>query len=344
MFQKATLLTLSVFLITFLCAQSFKDENDKIVHAKEGQPLATKKSLVIQCKKSYGAPVENKLIKQICECQVNLLDRRYSFKRIKSYERKYHKSGMYRLIEEDTLLKTQTTECMGSSKDLVLTSIPSYRQSFIDKCIQKAKLNSPKPLSDTLAAAFCSCAIDVLEKRKITLEKLDDLGDPSSFLYNEVAYKCGSPFLEPSDFAKDWTVSNSKDIEGNVKVDSVAVISVMGMHKIKIAIGGQTRIWLIDSGASDLLISEDFSKTLRQQGIISEMDFAGDGYYALADNRLVVCKRYKIDNVHIGKFTINNVILAVSNEAKEFLVGKSLLNKFSEWTLNNRNNILILKK
>jgi len=327
-----------------MSAQSLKEENDKIIHTKEGRPLATKKSLVIQCRKGYGAPVENKLITQICECQVNLLDRRYSIKQLKAYERKYHEYGIARLIDQDTLLKTQTTDCLGSSKNLVLTSIPSYRHSFVDKCIEKVKLNATKPLSDTLAAAFCSCAAEVLEKRKVTLERLDDLSDPSSFLYNEVAYKCGSPFLEPSDFAKDWTASNSKDISGNINTDSVAVISVMGMHKIKITVGGQTRIWLIDSGASDLLISEDFAKTLKQQGTISEMNFAGEGYYALADNRLVLCKRYKIDNVHIGKFTINNVILAVSKEAKEFLAGKSLLNKFSEWALDNRNNLLILKK
>ena len=176
------------------------------------------------------------------------------------------------------------------------------------------------------------------------LEKLDDLADPNSFLYNEVAYKCGSPYLEASDFARDWKPEFNKDINGPGDVDSVRVISVMGMHKVKITIGKETRVWLLDSGASDLLISDEFLKLLKQQGIVGEMNFAGEGRYRLADNSIITCRRYKINNVLIGRFRVDNVIIASSKATKEFLVGKSLLNKFSQWVLDNQNNWLILKK
>jgi hypothetical protein len=337
--------TLSFILFSSsLLAQTIDADDDKIIHTTDGHTLATKKTLVILCKKSYGAPSENKIVTQICQCQVNLLDRRYSMKQIKSYEKKYKGNGVGMLIDEDTLLKRQIKDCIATSKDMVMTSIPAYRQSFINKCKDNIQLNSTKPLNDTLATVFCSCAADVLEKRKITLEKFDDLSDPSSFLYNEIAYKCGSPFLEASDFAKDWKASNRMDIVGGEDVDSITIISVMGMHKIKITIGNQTRIWMIDSGASDLLVSEDYVNTLKKLGVIREMNFIGEGLYSTADNRQVSCKRYKIDSVHIGHFTINNIIIATSRETKEFLMGKSLLNKFSEWSIDNKNNWLILKK
>jgi hypothetical protein len=284
------------------------------------------------------------MITQVCQCQVNLLDRRYSTKQIKSYEQKYKGRGLATLIEEDTLLQNQIKQCLDNSKNLIITSIPAYRQSFITRCKDRLTASISKPVNDTLATAFCSCAADVLEKRRVTLETFDDLGDPSSFLYNEIAYKCGSPYLEPGDLAKDWKVSNSRDIIGDRDVDTVTIISVTGMHKVKIKIGAETRIWMIDSGASDLLISEEYAGRLKKQGVINELNFIGEGVYSLADNRQVSCKRYKIDSLQIGHFTINNVVIAYSRDTKDFLLGKSLLNKFTEWTIDNKNNKLILRK
>ena len=199
-------------------------------------------------------------------------------------------------------------------------------------------------MNDTLATLFCSCAMDVIEKRKLTIEKFEDLTDPSSFLYNEIAYKCGSPYLRPSDFARDWKPADSADIKPTFSSDSVPVISVMGMHKIKITIGNETRIWMIDSGASDLLVSDEFIKLLKQQKVITELSFMGEGYASMANNSRVLCKRYKVNNVRIGRYTIDNVILSSSPGVKEFLMGKSLLNKFSSWTIDNKNNLLVLVK
>jgi len=334
--------TISAILFLFIANSLFCQDEDKIIHTKEGTILGDKKSLVIQCKKSYAAPPENKVITRICECQVELLDRRYTTKQLKNYQKKYKNSGLSQLIEDDTLLQKEFKTCTEGVNDLLLLSIPDYRKNFISKCIDNLKSSILKPLNDTLATLFCSCAIDVMEKRKITLEKFEDLSDPTSFLYNEIAYKCGSPYLQPSDYARDWKLSDTINIKSNVIYDSVPVISIMGMHKIKISIGNETRIWMIDSGASDLIVSDEFIKMLKQKKMITELNFMGEGYASLANNSRIQCKRYKIDNVKIGQFTIDNVILSSSTGVKEFLVGKSLLNKFSSWTIDNKNNLLIL--
>jgi hypothetical protein len=246
-------------------------------------------------------------------------------------------------MDEDTLLQRQMKECANGNYNVLLLTIPAYRQSFVSKCMDNLKANSDKQLNDTLAALFCNCAADILEQRKITLEKFDDLSNPSSLLYNEVAYRCGSPYLDVSDFAKDWKASNANDISGP-SIDSVQVISVMGIHKTKIRIGGELRVWMIDSGASDLLVSDEFAKLLKAKGVLSEFNFIGEGRYSLADDRIISCKRYKIDGVQIGHLTVNNVVLSVSKDAKEFLLGKSVLNKFTEWSIDNKNNLLILRK
>ncbi|MGZ3879966.1 MAG: retroviral-like aspartic protease family protein [Flavisolibacter sp.] len=322
--------------------QSIAQDYNEYIHTKDGKSLETRHKLILACVRNYGAPAGNAVVKQICECEVNLLDRRYTMKEIREYQKKYRTNGFARLIEQDTLLQNQIKECSQSS-NVLLYSIPAYRQSFVTKCIENLRASTDKPVNDTLAAMFCNCAADIMEQRKLTLDKMDDLSNPSSLLYNEIAFKCGSPFLEPSDFAKDWKPTNAKDIVGP-DIDSVQVISVMGIHKIKIKIGNEVRVWMIDSGASDLLVSDEYAKKLKASGVISERNYIGEGRYSLADNRIVSCKRYKIDGVHIGNMVVNNVILATSKDAAEFLAGKSLLNKFTEWTIDNKNNYLILKK
>jgi hypothetical protein len=322
---------------------SFGQDDSKVIYTKDGKILGPKRAFLTMCKKGYAAPPDNKIVNHICECQVNLLDRRYTTRQIRDYEKRYHGEGFSQLLQEDTLLQRQTRECTKDVNEVLLLSIPAYRQSFVSKCIDNLKLKSEKPLNDTLAAVFCNCAANIMEQRKVTIERFDELLNPSSLLYNEIAYKCGSPFLQASDFAKDWKASNANDIVGP-DIDTVQVISIMGMHKIKIRLGDEIRIWLIDSGASDLLVSDGFAAELKAKKLFSELDFIGEGQYVLADNRLVSCKRYKVDGLQIGHLKINNVILSVSKEAKEFLVGKSLLNKFTSWSLDNKNNVLILRK
>ena len=335
---------ISAILFLLSVNTSFCQDEDKVIHTKEGSFIGEKKMLVMQCKENYAAPAENKMVTQICECQVNLLDRRYTTKQIKTYDKKYKLRGLFKLMNDDTLLQRQLKECTSSGNKVLMISIPGYRQNFITKCVDRLKLSTTKPVNDTLATLFCSCTADVMEKRKITLERFDDLGDPNSFLYNEIAYKCGSPFLEPSDLAKEWKPSDSADISGKNIIDSVPVITIGGMHKIKITIGKEARLWMIDTGASDLLVSDDFLKILKQQGVISELNYAGEGKYSLADDRLITSKRYKIDSLRIGHFIVNNIILSSSKNVREFLLGKALLNKFTEWMIDNKNNLLILKK
>jgi hypothetical protein len=291
-----------------------------------------------------GAPSESAIATKICECQAKLLDRRFTMQQVRSYSRKYKEGALSKLIDDDTLLQRQMKDCSSDASGLPVFDIPAYRESFIKRCALNVQAGADGPVNDTLLTLFCNCAADILEARKISLDRVEELADENSFLYNEVAFKCGSPFLKPSDFARDWKEADSTDLKGPIAIDSVQVISIIGMHKVKITIGKSTKIWLLDSGASDMLISTEYLKELMQQGAILEKNFIGDGKYRLADNRVVVCKRYRVASVTIGRFVVRDVIISASKGVNEFLVGKILLNKFTQWTLDNKNNLLILKR
>lgn len=340
-------MTVCKFFITaafvFNCILLYAQDEDKLIHSKEGNTLVEKKILVLSCMDHYGAGLSQEAVKNICSCQVNLLDRRYSNKELKTYQKKYKGGALSKLVENDSMLQAEMNKCVESVRGMSATSIPEYKKAFISNCIKRLSFSGVVD-TDSLRSIFCNCAADILENRKISIDQINDLGDPSSFLYNEVAVKCGSPVLKPSDVAKDWSPLFATDIVGSQPVDTVQLLAFMGMHKLKLTIGGETRIWLLDSGASDLLISDDFFRLLLKKGYISDKDYKGEGRYVLANGSIDKCKKYLVNNIRIGSFLVNNVIVSVSLQANDFLVGKSLLNKFLFWTIDNKNNYLILHR
>jgi predicted aspartyl protease len=64
----------------------------------------------------------------------------------------------------------------------------------------------------------------------------------------------------------------------------------------------------------------------------------------MANGTVDTCRRYRINNVQIGHFKVDNVIVSVSEKGKRIIVGKALLNKFRTWSLNNQQNTLVLSK
>ena len=319
-------------------------QEDGMIRTTDGRAIATKNSFITECKKMYGIKAGDSLVTQVCECQVNQLNDYFTTRQLGFYQSRYKEKALRVLIEQDPVIQKKLRDCAAPADHLLLVASPFTRKLEIKQCIENLKKQSIKPLNDTLATRFCGCAADIMQKRKLTAERIEELTDPSSFLFNEIAYQCGSPFLNTSDYVREWNAGDSADIIGSITADSVSVISILGMHKIKITIGGITKVWMIDSGASDLLISEAYAKELKEKGVISEMNYAGEGLYTLANNSTILCKKYKINGLQIGRFVLNNVMLATAKEAKELLLGKSVLNKFTQWSLNNKHNILILKK
>ena len=102
--------------IIFVAIQaSAQSSDDRLIRTKDGGVLGYRKALVIQCKKAYGAPPDNKLIAKICECEVGLIDQRYTLKQIQGYDKKYKGEGLSMLMQEDTLLQQQQKMCSAGA-------------------------------------------------------------------------------------------------------------------------------------------------------------------------------------------------------------------------------------
>lgn len=134
-----------------------------------------------------------------------------------------------------------------------------------------------------------------------------------------------------------------------IKVDSESnkIISLDydgNISTLKVNVGGVIVTMILDSGASDVSISPNLEDLLIEKGIITKDNYLEPGLYKLADGSIVTSKRLKIPFLKVGAFEVRDIVCSINPSKDVLLLGKSFLNLFSKWTIDNNNHILILEK
>ena len=149
--------------------------------------------------------------------------------------------------------------------------------------------------------------------------------------YNQTAY---DPFTP-----KKYTISN----QSNEYPFVIKLIPDGNIYKIKIRFGNIEEIGILDTGAEDVLINDDLEKKLIENGYLKRSDYIDAGFYKTATGQVIECRRFVLSEISIGEITCKNVVCAVYSSASSILLGKSFLNNFKEWSIDNTNNELIIK-
>jgi predicted aspartyl protease len=138
---------------------------------------------------------------------------------------------------------------------------------------------------------------------------------------------------------------NSEDIIGTNNSETIPLTKLLNVYKLKVSFGSIEKYFTLDSGANDVFINGDLERELLLDGLIKKSDYLSTHPYRMADGTMVDCRRIKLNNITIGGYTINNVIVAISDKsAGMLLLGKSLLDKFSDWKIDNKKEELILSR
>ncbi|AUP78330.1 retropepsin-like aspartic protease [Flavivirga eckloniae] len=116
-----------------------------------------------------------------------------------------------------------------------------------------------------------------------------------------------------------------------------------GVSFLTINIGGLETNAILDSGASDVSISESFEQELLSKNIINQKEYLKPGLYTIADGSVVQSNRFIIPYVKINNVLVKNVLCSVNKSKDVLLLGKSFLDRFKSWEINNESNKLILK-
>jgi hypothetical protein len=195
-----------------------------------------------------------------------------------------------------------------------------------------------------LAEEYCDCAINKLYDAGYTYKDILEIEDENSESFHEIILPCVAEVLTGKPEIKSSNSYKSDDIKGDVDRSLVPLIDYLGQgYKIKISISGVTKYFLFDTGVSDLIIDRDTERKLLLNGALKRENYRGVTEYVLANNQTIQAQEAVVDNIIIGDYTLNNVVIAIIDDGL-LLCGKSFLDKFNKWEIDIKNNFLILYK
>jgi clan AA aspartic protease (TIGR02281 family) len=198
--------------------------------------------------------------------------------------------------------------------------------------------------SKELAEEYCDCAIKKLFSSGYTYKEILEIENENSSAFNEIAVPCMADVLKHKTEFKSSNSFNSFDIKGGNYRSLIPLIDYFGKgYKIKITISGITKYFLLDTGASDLIIDRDMERELLINGVLKKENYLNKTEYTLANNQTIKAQKIKVDKIIIGDYTLSNVIIAIIDDGS-LLCGKSFLDKFKKWEIDKENKMLILYK
>lgn len=144
----------------------------------------------------------------------------------------------------------------------------------------------------------------------------------------------------------NFTGNDGKSISGSSVTNtcSLPLKADQDLNIVSLKIGSITSSFILDSGASDVSISNFLEQQLTESGDLSSSDYLPIGLYKLADGSIKSYKRVVLKNILVCNFKVTNTTAIVTSDDAPLLLGKSFLNKFKKWTIDNSKSILLLEK
>lgn len=338
----------TLFLILCLFSYNLFSQSNENLYAKDGVLIGKKKDLIVQCANvvevKARATFDDKY--EVCECVLNLICKFYTSKELIALMNSGTNPYKAIFTSENPLVKTEFKECSGKyleildpSKNMV-TMAPNFSENHIIAC--EYQLNNDEKIDKKKIDVnkFCDCLDKEYSKRGITISTLKEFQDENSVSYNEILQKCANVSVI-NNIGDDL---NTNDVESEKSVDLVPIIDNGSSYKVKISIGNISKYFVIDSGASDITISTSLERELLLDSLIKKENYINDGIYTLADGKEIRCRKLILNNIEIGSFKVNNVVIAIVESGNDLLLGKSFLNKFYKWSIDNQSSQLKLEK
>ena len=144
---------------------------------------------------------------------------------------------------------------------------------FVDACVQAATKSKEYKQMNVDANSYCQCTWDKIQDKGLSLDKLGDLNDPNSPLFNEIITPCIMAAIKGKKDEPQGSTTflrNPDDIKGANPSETVSLTKLMNVYKLKVAFGSIEKYFTLDSGANDVFISSDFERDLLLEGLIKK--------------------------------------------------------------------------
>lgn len=116
-------------------------------------------------------------------------------------------------------------------------------------------------------------------------------------------------------------------------------------YDIKASINDIPMNFILDTGCSDISITELEYEFLKKNGYISPYDERGYANYSIASGQTVRCKTLNLKEVKVGNLVLHNVMASVMpNHRSELLLGQSVFSKVGKVEIDNEKKVLRIQK
>jgi clan AA aspartic protease (TIGR02281 family) len=108
--------------------------------------------------------------------------------------------------------------------------------------------------------------------------------------------------------------------------------------------GSVSTDFVVDSGASDVVIPENVLQDLRSAGKFSDADFTGTKTIKIADGSIVKARTFTLRGLSVSNRVLTNIHAIVAPANATPLMGQSFLQRFASWSIDNERQMLLLKE
>jgi hypothetical protein len=162
--------------------------------------------------------------------------------------------------------------------------------------------------------------------------------------YDKEPYVNKSLLYITSDITLKTTIDKTQNVTKSDKIIfSFPLIKIGSSYLIKVRFGNLIKTYILDSGASDMTLDDETYQHLKITNQLKISNNLTSQEYILADGSKVEYKRIKIPTFSIGDINVNNINAVLVEDGKPLLLGKSFLDSFKSWKVDNKNNALIVE-
>lgn len=131
---------------------------------------------------------------------------------------------------------------------------------------------------------------------------------------------------------------------GSAAAEEIKLRSIGGVYTVPVRLNGQlTTDFMIDTGAADVGLSDEFAGRLLSTGVMAERDFRGAEKYTLADGSSIICRGLVLRSVRIGGHDVSDVKGSSCPGKAPLLLGQSFLKKLGPWALDyGRETLMVM--
>lgn len=117
-----------------------------------------------------------------------------------------------------------------------------------------------------------------------------------------------------------------------------------GVYLVNLKLGNKPVTAILDSGASVVSISKEIEEELLKNKIITRNDYISPAKYRIANGQILTAKRFILPTLTVGKLKMKNVVCSIVEDSSSILLGKSFLDQFAKWSIDNAKQTLTLEK